>query len=52
MWIKENFNVKWCENMGTKGTRFSISKPNQRDSLAFVTFATIFHLNPKPRCTI
>ena len=38
--------------MGSKGTRFSISKPNQRESLAFVTIAIIFHLNPKARCKI
>ena len=28
------------------------SKPNPRDSLGFVHFTTIFHLNLKPRCTI
>ena len=38
--------------MGTKGSRFSISKPTQRDSLVVVSLATNFHLNPKPRCIV
>ena len=46
MWIEDILD------MGNKETRFSISKPNQRDSLVFVSLITIFHLDPKPRCTI
>ena len=38
--------------MGIDRTSFSISKPNQRDSSDFVSFASVFHLNPQPRCAI
>lgn len=35
--------------MGAKGTRFIISKSNQRGPLGFVSFTTNFHLNLKHR---
>jgi hypothetical protein len=43
------FNVKWCSNMGTQVLYL---KTLSRDSLAFVSFTTMFSSKPKARCIV